>query len=1250
MRDDAVTESISHFIGFFSLADESARMRLDYERFKAQKSAEEEQARLEAQSESRDAPLTPKDYDPKLSFKPTPEDAPSKAAPAKLAQMPDIQAQVLSVSLPLQFTPVTPPPLMAPAGSMTFVLSPPSSMAAVVVQQNTLSDNDVIGGTSAQGLLARAESEAAMTAMEALAETLTPIHLGLETVDGDWTEITETIVQATTALSAAVQSLEGAVTTVAEGGEVTTTVDFGPGTLEMTFASAEAAQGVHLDGVLVEELPEWQDYLPQFLKEDEGETTAEEDDDTGAPGTDEETELAAGDGDGSLTGGEATDGVAETGEGAVGVEETEDETDGDPVDAADLSHDFSQDFQDGNPGVDPDYEPGHDLVTGGNQLVNEAAIYSTWLDAKVFVVGGDSIKLDAISQTNVLVETDSLTKTIGGTSVTTKVNEAGGGSASQSHNIAKIETISRKEYDQQKAEEAAAKAAEEADALSVEEDTAPSDTNTDAVDSDAPTTEVDDTLAAEPETTDDTVAASEDTAAGDEPEEEAVVEYTGYPSNWAVTTIEGDLIQTNWTQQTNFVSDSDTVSFTATGHSFSIGTGENLTLNDFFAWELGFQFDLIIIGGNMIDVTVIKQMNILLDSDSLTIGVPVVESEVTGAAEETDAAEVGAAIEHTDTAIEADDDAPEDVTEPVVDVTVQTVVADSSEDDTAEVVEEVDEASASDDTAAAGEDGDSAADAVVTQVTAEASESVEADGEDGTSDVVSETASIEVHVDEDVSDSSDAGDAASEVVAQTVNVEASEDSASTPGEDGESEAVVIASEEVAEASESATSDGEDGSSAQASETSSVHVKSDVSSDQSSDDGASAESVVVAVSQSETSDSSASEPGAEGASVATEEVEDSTVDVVDTEVSDGEDGTGETQSVSVVAEAEDNAEPTPDLAASEPEVAVENTPAPAQPQKSAEGAAVAATGAAVVATELAEDEAGADVAREDEAGEVDQIIDAAIATLAAAQDDAPGEDLGDYEEIIDAAAETLTTLGATAEEDTAGEDTGDTDLALSDPEPAAPALPDPEVMKAQMADNLLVNQAEIVTIGEDIQTEMTDAYAATLDSLQNDKQVISDEILQQKEFMGTEMLRVLHIKNDFKTVNVVQQTNILGDDDQVQLAIDEFAAGLEEEMQVTMGSNALANLALVKDTGLDSTVMTQGEVYSDALLHQAELVMPEMPDMPDMSAMKASLATEAVAFLSDDMMTKPNMETMKADMAAQMEMSLPNADIMQTMLA
>src|SRR6056297_2349666 len=48
----------------------------------------------------------------------------------------------------------------------------------------------------------------------------------------------------------------------------------------------------------------------------------------------------------------------------------------------------------------------HNVVTGANESHNATWIYTNWIDAAVFAVGGDAIELNAISQTNILVDQD----------------------------------------------------------------------------------------------------------------------------------------------------------------------------------------------------------------------------------------------------------------------------------------------------------------------------------------------------------------------------------------------------------------------------------------------------------------------------------------------------------------------------------------------------------------------------------------------------------------------------------------------------------------------------------------------------------------------------------------------------------------------------------------------------------------------------------------------------------------------------
>jgi hypothetical protein len=58
---------------------------------------------------------------------------------------------------------------------------------------------------------------------------------------------------------------------------------------------------------------------------------------------------------------------------------------------------------------------------------------------------------------------------------------------------------------------------------------------------------------------------------------------------------------------------------------------------------------------------------------------------------------------------------------------------------------------------------------------------------------------------------------------------------------------------------------------------------------------------------------------------------------------------------------------------------------------------------------------------------------------------------------------------------------------------------------------------------------------------------------------------------------------------------------------------MMNAAAISLWGVDSKVMTQSEVYSDLLIHQARLM--DEPDAPEVA--DPGLVTEAVALLMDD---------------------------------
>lgn len=96
----------------------------------------------------------------------------------------------------------------------------------------------------------------------------------------------------------------------------------------------------------------------------------------------------------------------------------------------------------------------------------------------------------------------------------------------------------------------------------------------------------------------------------------------GLPSFWNVTRLEGDLMLMNWVQQHIFVSDYDRVEVKFTGAATYIGTGENIVFNETLIMNLGFHYDLIMIGGSMITLNQISQINVMLDQDRITGDVP----------------------------------------------------------------------------------------------------------------------------------------------------------------------------------------------------------------------------------------------------------------------------------------------------------------------------------------------------------------------------------------------------------------------------------------------------------------------------------------------------------------------------------------------------------------------------------------------------------------------------------------------------
>ncbi|RDW11861.1 hypothetical protein [Paracoccus thiocyanatus] len=193
------------------------------------------------------------------------------------------------------------------------------------------------------------------------------------------------------------------------------------------------------------------------------------------------------------------------------------------------------------------------------------------------------------------------------------------------------------------------------------------------------------------------------------------------------------------------------------------------------------------------------------------------------------------------------------------------------------------------------------------------------------------------------------------------------------------------------------------------------------------------------------------------------------------------------------------------------------------------------------------------------------------------------------------------------------------------------------------DNLLINDATILQSGQSSIVATSAAQDAMLAAAAAGKVALPDSVLNDPAFQGLDVVRVLHIQGDLVSVNIVRQTNVLGDADQIELYRDDLlpAGG---EVRLITGSNLLVNAATIAEFGVDATIHSGGEVYSDALLHQAELVLPGDPLLP---VPPGGLATEAVLFLADGMLGDDGPQGEFVPIGTHAELSV---DAMETVLA
>lgn len=165
-------------------------------------------------------------------------------------------------------------------------------------------------------------------------------------------------------------------------------------------------------------------------------------------------------------------------------------------------------------------------------------------------------------------------------------------------------------------------------------------------------------------------------------------------------------------------------------------------------------------------------------------------------------------------------------------------------------------------------------------------------------------------------------------------------------------------------------------------------------------------------------------------------------------------------------------------------------------------------------------------------------------------------------------------------------------------------------------NLLWNQASIQNVGPTSFVDgLPDHYGQAMSGLEDGDMDMPSGFGADSQFEGFQMLRVLYIAGDVYDLRYVEQTNILGDADMVALQRTNLLEGdTETEWTISTGTNALVNIATIKDVdALGDTAYVGGEIYSDAILIQADIIAADGDGAPDSD----TLVTEVIAFLEVD---------------------------------
>jgi hypothetical protein len=200
--------------------------------------------------------------------------------------------------------------------------------------------------------------------------------------------------------------------------------------------------------------------------------------------------------------------------------------------------------------------------------------------------------------------------------------------------------------------------------------------------------------------------------------------------------------------------------------------------------------------------------------------------------------------------------------------------------------------------------------------------------------------------------------------------------------------------------------------------------------------------------------------------------------------------------------------------------------------------------------------------------------------------------------------------------------------------------------------LLWNSASITQVGPgNIHAGVPGDLQQAANSIASGNHSMPDALASDAAFKGHSDINVLYVAGNVYDLNYVQQTNVLGDSDFVGLVHQQVLdATSGTDWSIDTGSNALVNTASIVDYDMvGNSTHVGGQIYSDAILIQADLVASHQPnDFLGSVPSGDAIANEAIAFLGEDSAVPLQHEPV--DDLVHSHADAPPADIMQSVLA